>query len=82
MHNYVNTKSRIEIFNSKFTCHTTEWGIKYAHFRNVAAATNNYNGGIFTLDLEDRNIFIVDPVIFESFTNLRSISLRGHAPQN
>lgn len=79
---YVNTKTRIELFNSKFTKHCTEWGLKYAHYRKVADASNIENGKIYTLNLDDRNIFIIDLTLIESFTNLRSLSLKGHNPSN
>ena len=36
---YVATKTRIEIFNSKCTKNCTEWGLKYANFRNLKAAS-------------------------------------------
>lgn len=82
MTEYVNTKTRIELFNSKFTKHCTEWGLKFAHYRKVADASNIENGKIYTLDLDDRNIFKIDLTLIENFTNLRSISLKGHNPSN
>lgn len=74
---YVDTKTRIEMFNSKFTKHCTEWGLKYAHYKTIAGAYTE-NGKIYNLDLDDRDIYNIDVYLFESFTNLRSISLRGH----
>ena len=35
---YVDTKTRIEMFNSKFTRHCTEWGLKFAHYKTIAGA--------------------------------------------
>ncbi len=79
---YVNTKSRIELFNSKFTKHCTEWGLKFSQYRNVTSAAEIENGKIYTLDLDDRNIFIIDLTLIEGLSNLRSISLKGHSPSN
>jgi hypothetical protein len=79
---YIASKTRIEIFNSEFTRHCTEWGLKYASCRDLRTAAVTENGKIFTLNLDNRNIFIVDPSLFENFTNLRSLSLKGHLPAN
>ncbi len=32
---YVQNKTKIEIYNSKFTKNCSTWGIKYAHNRNL-----------------------------------------------
>lgn len=35
---YIENKTKIEIYNSKFTKHCTPWGLKYAHNRNLEFA--------------------------------------------
>lgn len=79
---YIASKTRIEIFNSEFTRNCTEWGLKYASCRDLKTAAVTENGKIFTLNLDNRNIFNIDPSLFENFTNLRSLSLKGHLPSN
>ena len=69
------------MFNSKFTKHCTEWGLKYAHYKTISG-TSIENGKIYNLDLDDRDIYKIDYYLLESFTNLRSISLRGHSISN
>ena len=69
------------MFNSKFTRHCTEWGLKYAHHKTIAGALSE-NGKVYALDLDDRDIYKIDYYLFESFTSIRSISLRGHSINN
>ena len=69
------------MFNSKLTKNCTEWAIKYVQNRDISSV-NIENAKIYTLNLDNRNIFNIDPYLFESFSNLRSISLKGHLPSN
>jgi hypothetical protein len=41
---FVEKKTRIELFNRKFTKQATEWGVKYAHSKNVNFADITTNG--------------------------------------
>lgn len=75
---YIQNKTRIELLNSKFTKNCGEWGIKYAHSKNIAHASNTPKHEIYTLNLDNRNIFAIDLSVFDGFTNLRSISLKNH----
>lgn len=76
---YVETKTKIEIFNSQFTKHCTAWGIKYAHDRNLEFAYDPILEHVYQLNLEDRNIFAIDLAILKKFKNLRLLSIKGHS---
>ena len=45
---YVKTKTRIEMFNSKFTRNCTEWAIKYVQ-NNSISSVNIENSKVYTL---------------------------------
>lgn len=79
---YVEKKSRIEMWNSKFTKHCTEWGLKYSNYKSVSAAANTENSKVYVLDLDDRNIFNIDQSLFLNFTNLKALSIKGHTVSN
>jgi hypothetical protein len=79
---YVNNKTRIQLFNSKFTKHCTVWGLKFASLKQARAASTTENGKVYTLNLDNRDVFNIDISLFDSFHNLRSLSLRGHLPSN
>ncbi len=48
------------MFNSKLTKNCTEWGLKYAHKRNIGYAFSEVNVKIFSLNLSDRNIYNIN----------------------
>lgn len=78
---WIENKTKVQLFNSKFTTHCTEWGLKYAHSRSIAYARDTPSAEVNTLNLDDRNIFKIDIALFNSFKQLRSISIKGHTPQ-
>lgn len=75
---YVENKTRIEMFNSKFTKNTGDWGIKFAHSKKIKYANEVDKQSIYVLNLDNRNIYEVDPTVLEGFTNLRSLSIKDH----
>ena len=77
--NFVDKKTKIEIFNSKFTKHCLGWGLKFAHSGKLSEANDPDNTKTKVLNLDDRNIFEVDIAVLKSFTNLRKLSLKGHS---
>jgi hypothetical protein len=79
---FVDHKTRIEVFNRKFTSQCTVWGIKYAHSRSINFADSTPNNEIYSLNLDSRNVFNVDLALLESFTSLRSLSIRRHPLPN
>lgn len=64
MKEFVDRKTRIEIYNSVFTKNTTAWGIKYAHSRNLEYANTALNSQVYVLNLDGRNIFNSDIQVF------------------
>jgi Leucine-rich repeat (LRR) protein len=75
---FIEKKTRIELFNRKFTKQATEWGVKYAHSKSVNFADITTNGEIYKLELDGRDVFNLDLTILESFKNLRSLSIKDH----
>lgn len=76
---YVNEKSKIEIFNSKFTKHCSEWGIKYCQRRKLVDAFQENAKDMVSLNLDERDIFVIDVDVLTKFTNLTTLSLKGHS---
>jgi hypothetical protein len=74
----VESRTRIELYNSKFTKHCSEWGVKFAHSKTLNFANNADKHNIFTLNLDARNVFNIDIGILEGFSKLRSLSLKEH----
>ena len=76
---YIDAKTKIELYNSKFTKHCTTWGVKYAHDRNLEFAYDPVLEHVFQLNLDDRNIFAIDLTVLNKFKNLRSLSIKQHS---
>ena len=79
LHDYVINKTKIEVFNSKFTKHCSEFGIKYSQTKNLADTFNEHPNNIASLNLDERNVFEINVDVLQNFTNLTSLSMKGHS---
>ena len=57
---YIDQKTQIQLYNSKFTKHTTEWGLKYVQNRNIKEAILGINEKVFSLNLDSREVYNMD----------------------
>ena len=69
------------MFNSQYTIHCTDWGIKYSQDRNLNAV-NLENSKVKCLNLDDRNVFNLGPYALSSFSNVSYVSVKGHLPKD
>lgn len=75
---FVKNKTKIEMFNSKFTRNCTEWGLKYVQKKNAKYAFDEPSKNITKLNLDDRNIYQIDIGLLNAFPNLHDLSLKNH----
>lgn len=54
---FVKNKTKIEIYNSKFTNHCTEWGLKYVQKKNARYAFDEPCKNVTKLNLDGRGIY-------------------------
>lgn len=57
---YVKNKTKIQIYNSKFTANCNTWGIKYVQNKDVKYAFQENQRNITKLNLDDRDIYQID----------------------